>query len=265
MNTLKILTCNIRYYGANDGQNDWTHRRDFCADVIAAQAADVVCMQEMWAQQRADLVARLPEYGHFGMLDEPVDGQPVNTIFYRTDAFTLLDAGGYWLSATPHVSGSSSWDSACVRLANWVMLAPRGGGTRIRVLNTHLDHVSQPAREGQASLLVEDAQAYGDSLVQVLTGDLNCDESNPAIDALCKGGWQDSYEAVHGTSDPGLTYHAFKGPHYSPEVRVGKMDWIFLRGAATATDAQILDEARDGKYPSDHYFVSAVINLASSR
>jgi len=160
------------------------------------------------------------------------------------------------------VAGSSSWESSCIRLANWVMLEP-DQGSRFRVVNTHLDHISQPAREQQARILVEDALAYDDQVPQFLTGDLNCDGTNPAIDVLRAGGWRDSYEAVHGTDDPGHTYHAFQGPDYISEPRVGKMDWVFVRGAASVNGARILDVQLDGRYPSDHYFVSAEVELES--
>lgn len=258
---MSILTCNIRYFGAKDGDDHRMIRRDFCADVIRAQDADVVCTQETWAEQRADLVAALPEYAMYGLLDEPEGGRPVNTIFYRRDAFELLDASGYWLSETPHVAGSASWASSCIRLANWVMLQPRGSDRRLRILNTHLDHVSQQARQEQARILVEDARGYGDEVAQVLTGDLNCDGTNPAIEVLRAGGWRDSYEAIHGTDDPGHTYHGFQGPAYSGEPRVGKMDWVFVRGKVEVVDASVVATERQGRFPSDHYFVSAQIGL----
>ena len=37
------------------------------------------------------------------------------------------------------------------------------------------------------------------------------------------------------------------------------MDWVFVRGAVTVKDAEVIDDSRDGRFPSDHYFVSAKI------
>ncbi len=31
---MKILTCNIRCFGANDGKDNWVHRSDLCGRVI---------------------------------------------------------------------------------------------------------------------------------------------------------------------------------------------------------------------------------------
>src|SRR5450756_2291498 len=110
---MKILTCNIRYYGADDGRNGWVHRRDLCAAVIRSQAPDIICFQEMWAEQFSDLSFAFPGYQSYAMVDEPVGRHPQNCMFYRSDAYKRISAGGYWLSETPHVAGSKSWDSAC--------------------------------------------------------------------------------------------------------------------------------------------------------
>jgi len=258
---LRIMTCNIRCYGGNDGDDHWVHRKDFCAEVIRSRNPDIVCFQELWAEQFADLKPAFPEFDAYGMIDEPQTMHPMNTIFYRRDVFQLLSAGGYWLSETPHVTGSKSWDSRCVRLANWLRMVDGTSGKEFRVINTHFDHVGQVARENQARIICEDAASYPEEYPQILTGDLNCDGANPAIALLKRNDWVDTYNAVHGTEDPGFTYHAFKGPDYAASSKCGKMDWVFVQGEASITGAEVIDEARNGRFPSDHYFVSADIVL----
>lgn len=253
--TMKILTCNVRCFGAEDGQDGWVHRKDLCADVIRSQSADVLCFQEMWGEQYADLLAAFPGWRTRAMVDLPGGRRPMNAIFYRADRFTGISAGGYWLSETPHVPGSKSWDSACERLANWICLKDRETGVEFRVVNTHLDHIGQTARENQARLLVEDAAAYPAGYPQILTGDMNCDYRNPAIAILKAGRWQDTYALTHGTENPGHTYHAFKGSAFRSDC--GKMDWVFVRGAVKTLGAGIVMDSKNGRFPSDHYFVSA--------
>ena len=256
---VKILTCNIRYSGADDGENGWEHRKDLCARVIAAEDADVLCFQEMRTDQFCDLSGALPGYATHFMGDGPRESHPQNSIFYRCEVFEEVAAGGYWLSPTPHVPGSSAWDSACVRVAIWVRLRHRASGTELRVINTHLDHVSQEARENQARLIVEDALAYPDDYSQLLAGDMNCETGNPAIDVFKAGGWLDTYGDVHGTEDPGPTHHGFLGAAYAGSQ--GKIDWIFTRGALRPTRAEIVTASEAGRYPSDHYFLSATVRL----
>jgi len=256
------MTCNIRCYGGDDGDDHWEHRKDFCAEIIRSRQPDIVCFQEMWTEQFADLKSVFPEFDSYGMIDEPLALHPMNTIFYRREAFDALSAGGCWLSETPHVTGSKSWDSACVRLANWVRMKDRGSSREFRVVNTHLDHRGQVARENQARIICEDAASYPDAYPQVLTGDLNCDVHNAAIEVLKHHGWVDTYGAVHGAEDPGFTYHHFEGPGFAASSKCGKMDWVFVRGAWKTTDAEIIQDDRDGRFPSDHYFVSADVVLA---
>jgi endonuclease/exonuclease/phosphatase family metal-dependent hydrolase len=256
---MNILTCNIRYFGAQDGANAWAFRKKLCAEVIRSRNPHVICFQEMWGEQFDDLAAAFGEFDAFGMADEPTNRRPMNAIFYHRDAFRRISAGGYWLSETPHVPGSSSWASACVRLANWVRLAERATGAEFRVVNTHLDHVSQLARERQARLIVEDATAYGDDYPQLLTGDMNADWTNAAIAIFRAGGWADTYAMIHGTKDPGFTFHGFRGPEFISAI--GKMDWVFARGHIAVTAAEVITDSRAGRFPSDHYFVGAAVEI----
>ena len=258
---MKVITCNIRCFGGDDGDDHWTHRKDLCAEIIRSRTPDLICFQEMWSEQFFDLKPAFPEFDSYGVIDEPTTYFPMNTVFYRREAFALLSSGGYWLSETPHITGSKSWDSACVRLANWLRLRDRDSGKEFRLVNTHLDHRGQTARENQARILCEDAAAYPETYPQILTGDLNCDTDNAAISLLKDRGWTDTYGALHGTEAPGFTYHAFKGPGFVEKSRVDKMDWVFVRGAMTVTGAAIIDESHKGRFPSDHYFVTAEIAI----
>jgi len=256
---MRIATCNIRCYPAQDGPNHWELRKEYALNLIRSLHADIVCFQELWRPQCDFAQKALPEYASFGLADEQQTDRPMNALFWRRDAFDLVSSGGYWLSETPHISGSKSWDSACVRLANWLRLKERDSGREFRVVNTHLDHVGQVARENQARLICEDAVAYPEDYPQLLTGDMNCDATNAAIAAFVDAGWRDTYAAIHGPADPGHTYHAFEGTAYAGDI--GKMDWIFSRGELKVESAAIIDESRAGRFPSDHYFVVADIEI----
>jgi endonuclease/exonuclease/phosphatase family metal-dependent hydrolase len=245
--------------GGDDGKNSWDIRKDICFDVITSQSPDIICCQEVWRQQFDDMAAAFPGYASFGMIDTCVGKNPMNTVFYRSDRFRLLSSSGYWLSEEPHVSGSISWDSLCVHLANWLRLEDRTSGKEFRVINTHLDHVGQTARERQAEVINHDAWVYPAGYPQFLTGDMNCDITNPVIQLFISAGWKDTYEAVHGPGDPGYTFHEFEGEVHQSDI--GKMDWIFSRGAAAITGAEIIKDTLNGRYPSDHYFISADIDL----
>src|SRR5690606_17927694 len=135
---------------------------------------------------------------------------PGNAILYSPQRYEVISAGGYWLSKTPHIACSRSWDSAATRFANWLHLKDRQSGRQFRVWNTHLDHKGQTAREEQARMVCEGAEAaHGAEFPQILTGDMNADMRNPAISIYKSRGWKDTYAEVHGEADPGFTYHRF--------------------------------------------------------
>jgi endonuclease/exonuclease/phosphatase family metal-dependent hydrolase len=257
---MNILTCNIRFPSPKDGDNCWDNRKGLAVRVIAAQSPDIICFQEVREAQFEYLVGEFPGYDTHAVI-APAGRDPGNCIFYWSDMFERISAGGFWLSRTPHVEGSKSWGSACVRMASWVRLVERTGGVEFRVVNTHLDHMCQRARANQADMLVENARAYPDDYPQILTGDMNCDSTSEAVRFLKAGGWFDTYGTVHGTEDPGHTRHDFLGP--GCEAPIGKMDWIFARGRVEVTDAKVVDDSENGRFPSDHYFVSATVSLGT--
>ena len=261
---MKVLTCNIRYEAANDGDDSWCNRRDYASDVIRQQCADIICFQELSAGQCDYMRQAMPEMGVYGLVDEALGHNPTNAIFYRLSAFGLIAPGGYWLSETPHITGSSSWESACVRLCNWLRLEHRESGRELRILNTHLDHDNQRAREQQARVIIEDTMAFPDDYVQILTGDMNCDANNPAMIRVALAGWRDTFAELYGPDDPGPTFHGFRGPDSTSDLT--KIDFILARGDVTVSRSEIIRDHGtkvDGspRYPSDHYFVTATFKF----
>lgn len=264
----RVLSCNVRVpleedAAAGDG---WEARRELCGDVIAKQDGDVICLQECRPVQMEFLKERLPGYEWFGLSNPGTAYSPNNAILFRRDRYELVSAGGFWLSDTPHVAGSKSWDSDAVRHVNWVHLRDRESGRELQVWNTHLDHRGHEARAQGAQLIVDACRAYDATGVpQVLTGDMNAPLAHAAIKAFKAGGFVDSYEAVHGPGDPGHTYHRFLGKRYLASIggkpKLGRIDWIFVRGAAKAEAAEIIRDGEGDRYPSDHYFMRADVVL----
>ncbi len=175
------------------------------------------------------------------------------------DYLIKISSGGYWLSEKPHVTGSKSWDSYHPRYANWVILEILDSKQEFRIINTHLDHESQIARVNQAQLINEDAYAYPEEYPQILAGDMNSDSSNKVIEIFKNNGWKDTYEAVHGTDNPGYTLHHFLGSTCNSEM--GKIDWIFIRGKLKPINSEIIRDSIRGRFPSDHYFVLTELKL----
>ena len=264
---LKVLTCNIRVDIPADGKagNGWADRKDLCVEVMKAQRADLIGLQECQHVHITYLKHQLPEYDTFGWSKPEAPANPLNSILFSRARFELLSNGGFWLSEKPQVPGSKSWDSSQSRFVNWVQLRDRKSGKELRHWNTHFDHIGQRAREHSARLIVDASTALSAELPQLLTGDLNAHGTNPALKTLAAGGWTDTYAAIHGSKDPGFTGHAFLGKQRAEQRGKGKpggkIDWIWCRGPVKPLAAEIIRDSRNGRYPSDHYFVSATVAL----
>ena len=245
----------------DSGPRHWKNRKDYCIATILAQEPDIICLQECQRDQFADFRTGLGQnWDSFGT-NLASDGGPENAIFFHKAFAEKTDAGGYWLSETPNIPGSRSWGSECVRLADYLVLKTREG--ILRIVNTHLDHASQTAREKQAAMLNEDAARQG-SMPQILTGDFNCDVNNPAMKILFSAGWRDTHAEATGIADERFTAHDFLGESWHGDRGVcgnGKMDWILVRGPVMTVSSCLVTDHRDTLYPSDHYFVAAEISL----
>ena len=104
-------------------------------------------------------------------------------------------------------------------------------------------------------------------LPQILTGDLNCDFGNPAVQRLLEGGWHDTHAEATGIRDERFTFHGFLGEQWQSHpdpgpCGSGKMDWILARGPVRTLSSEIIKDHDGDLYPSDHYFAGVELNLS---
>ncbi len=273
----RVLSCNIRVALPEDEAtgNGWASRRDLCVEVIKAQNADLICLQEVLQVQMEDLEKGLPDFTGFGFVGPEMDtrkegyqGIAKNPVFYSKRRYDFVSAGGFWLSETPHLPGSLSWGSARARHVNWVRLRERNSGRQLRVLSLHLDHVSQEAREEQIKMVLAEAALYPPDFPQILAGDFNAGEANPVLNLVADAGWTNTHTAAPGPRDNGLTVHSFLGPNYVPKTKSGgkrgPIDFILTHGPVKTLGWKVIRDSRDGRYPSDHYFISADLALQTA-
>jgi endonuclease/exonuclease/phosphatase family metal-dependent hydrolase len=261
----RVMSFNIRYSAAKDGEDAWDKRRDALVKVIRTYDPDLFGTQEVLADQYDFLKEQLPEYGFVGAgRDDGKRKGEASPIAYKKDRYDLQASGMIWLSPTPEKVGSKGWDAALPRVATWVTLKDKkDGGRELFYVNTHWDHIGNEARVESAKVmrkLIDDKR--GDRPV-IVTGDFNSTEDLPQYRTLTGAGGDeksrltDAYREVHPTpAADEASFHAFKG------TREGKrIDWILHSPDYIATAATI-DYAKTpaGRYPSDHYPVTAELN-----
>jgi len=258
---LRVMTFNIRYGTAQDGDNQWHRRRDFLVDVIRAPAPHVLGVQEALAFQLDEIRAALPQYAQAGVgRDDGRASGEYSPILFDSTRLTLLANGTFWFSDTPEVPGSTSWGNRITRICTWAVFHDRTTGRNFAVYNVHWDHESQPSRERSAALLLERIAARDNPELPVLvTGDFNAGESNAAFLKLVSDDGlrlRDTFRVTSPGADSVGTFHAFEGRRDGD-----KIDAVLAGPEWQVTEAQIVRSERAGRYPSDHFPVTAVVRL----
>jgi endonuclease/exonuclease/phosphatase family metal-dependent hydrolase len=190
--TIKVGTYNIRVASADvNSTNAWKYRKGDLANLVRKLDLDIVAFQEVRPNQREFLQKAFPEYTVSGFFHNDAQKQNVGTpnpIFFRKERFDLLKEGIFWLSETPDVPNSKSWDSALPRLCSWVILTNKTSGTTLCFANVHTDHISKLAREKGMEVVLnrlDEIAPKGASVI--LVGDHNCRENaKPAQLAAAK-------------------------------------------------------------------------------
>ncbi len=78
-----------------------------------------------------------------------------SAIFYDTTRLQAIQSKTFWLSETPEMPGSKSWDAAITRVVTWVKFRDRKTKKIFFAFNTHFDHIGQVARRESAKLLLQ--------------------------------------------------------------------------------------------------------------
>lgn len=282
---LRVMSYNVRYDTDSDEQHAWSRRRDHVVETISTTQPDIVGLQEPLEHQLSYLDANLSEYSFFGVGREDGErGGEFVPIGYRTDRFTLVDRGAFWLSETPDDPGSLGWDAACPRVTTWAVLEVDDDSSSagpLTVFNTHFDHRSALARHRSAQVLrsrVADALATGPVIV---TGDLNCPEPTSPCEVLVGGpGDAGASGDPTGSGDPDdlsddsvlrdclhaadiehrgprRTYHAFSG------LPLERRDYVLVDPSFVVRSSRTIDEREWERFSSDHFPIVADVSLPS--
>lgn len=263
--TIRTMTFNVRNGRANDGENRWELRKEFVCDVIRDYAPDVLGVQEAYRFQLDEFNKRLPEYGEVGIgRDGEAKGEH-SSILYLKKRFDLDESGTFWLSDTP-TKPSRHWGNRYRRVCTWVRLIDKESTRPFYVYNTHMDHQSKRARENGAQLIMKRIHGRAHPDPFILMGDFNARESKPVI-AYLKGTGEltgrspiplvDSWRVLHPDEKVVGTGSRFTGYLDGP-----KIDYIFVTPDTRTLEATIVRTSRNGRYPSDHYPVTAQLRFA---
>ena len=248
----RVMSFNVRC--ASDPEGSVNNRSKIVAAIIEQYAPDSFGVQEANGKWMRILKRSLGDkYAYVG---EPRDKygtfSEYSAVFYLKDKYNLIDEGTIWLSETPEVKCTKSFDSACYRIASWAVLENKETGVRYTHMNTHLDHVLESTREGQAGVLLnklKELQAEGNVIV---SGDFNAYPTENVYKRMLEV--TDDVAFTAQNADSGITFHNYGKKEDKGQ---GAIDFIFTSKGVKADTYKIIRNTAKGMYPSDHYPIVA--------
>lgn len=243
---ISVMSFNIRYDEAADGDNQWSNRRAACLDMWNTTKPSIVGIQEGLHHQVSYLNDNLTAYDFVGVgRDDGHSAGEYAAIFYLKEDYQLLESNTFWLSETPD-SPSLGWDANNIRIVTWAHFKDLDHGQSFFVFNTHFDHKGKTARKESAKLLAEKIKAIASEGVPIfITGDFNAWISNELFDPITK----EYYDARRFAdyTDNKKSFNLW-GKWYAN----WNLDYIFYKNA-DALSFRTVTEDYGVPYISDHY------------
>jgi endonuclease/exonuclease/phosphatase family metal-dependent hydrolase len=256
---IRLATYNVRC-PVDKEPNDWAHRLPRLLALMEKHRFGIVGLQEATKGQIDDL--RADGWCYVGQARE--DGKEQGEyacIAYRPERFEVDETSTFWLSETPDVPGSRSWESVCTRICTWGRFRDRLTDSCFTLFNTHLDHRSKAAQLNGMKLILKRIKIIAPEGAVILSGDFNVFPDSPVIamiDAIMHNVWDISLTPVEG---PRYTYNAFKYCDEPPASHPGPIDYIYVNSSVRVQGVRVLNDSEHGLYPSDHFPVLACLNI----
>jgi endonuclease/exonuclease/phosphatase family metal-dependent hydrolase len=231
---LRVMTYNIHHgRGADDAINlqrvaDVINRAN--VDIVALQEVDVRTRRSGGVHQLAELARLTNMHARFGKGRDFEGGDYGQAILSRRPIASL------------EVHSLPPANDADRRVAIDARIPGNARQPDVRIVGTHLHHVSEDFRAAQAKRLIE---ILGDDPTVILTGDFNAIPGSPTMNLLLA-------HYADTMADTALTY-----PASQP---VKKIDWVVLPRSSRwrVVEGRVIDE----RIASDHRPVIVELELA---
>lgn len=246
--SVRFATCNILF---DDGKSEprWNERSKNLVSLIEELKPDVLATQEGRKDQLLELRDLIAN--NYKLLDDHREWDSIKMypcIFVKKDTIKCLESHDRWLSETPLIKHSKSFESRWPKLATIAKLVKED--TTFTTASFHFDNVTSTARPKQAHVLLEQCKMIAQNTTTVVMGDANDDPGSETIKVLKDNGFQDPFN----WSDTPITFHGFHKKDYDCRI-----DFILHNDKSSTV--QCFTDFRRSDYYSDHFMVIADIEL----
>ena len=247
---ISIMSFNIRYDTPDDGEHQWSNRKEACVQMLEEIKPAVFGIQEGLQHQVNYLDEELVGYDYIGVgRDDGHFRGEYAAIFYLKDRFEVIKNGNFWLSETPDTP-SLGWDANNIRIVSWVQLKDHDHGKEIFIFNTHFDHKGAEARKESAKLLIDRINYLtGEDAPVFVTGDFNALLGNDILDPILRE-MKEAQSNSENTND-GKSFNGWGKLFHQRNI-----DFIFYKEAEALAFRTVI---KDYGVPfiSDHYPIIA--------
>jgi len=241
-----VMTMNLRFGLADDGDNSWPIRKKAYKLLFNTYQPDFIGVQEANNFQTQYLSTILEDYAFIGMRKPSPEFWQNNILFYKKQ-WSCHYARHCFLSETPDTESrlpDSKWPRQCT-IGLFENL-----GSKIILVNTHFDFL-ETVQKKSAQLILEFLLKLPENISTVITGDFNSPAHSTAHKIFTDNRFIDILAGKHT-----YTFHGFTG-----QDKGGHIDWILYRGALGVHETAVIKDEFDGIYPSDHFPVLARFNI----
>lgn len=246
--SVSVMSLNIRFGHAEDGPNNWIHRQNSISSLLSAFVNDFYAFQEANNFQIKFLSDILLNHKYIGQRNPAPARWQNNVIFYHKSWFCIYYKN-FFLSSSPNKPSKfhkSLWPRQCT------LGIFKNGDQSLIIVNTHFDFDSN-VQVKSAQLIRKRLRRHSGKGPIILMGDFNATQ-----DSAC-------YLEFTSKVDDGrpIFSNAFENSHigtnhnFTGENNGEAIDWILYSGNLKVDNTQIVTSKFLGRYPSDHYPLTA--------
>jgi len=252
-----VKSSNIRFDNPGDDDHNWANRKNILSQFLLQDSPDLIGTQEGRRPQLKELEKLLPPHLLCEKHRQWIEERMYPSFFFNPSTVSVVSSGDIWLSQTPLVPGSISFNSQFPRLCTWLELIYKKENPLLCV-NTHLDHILAETRQQQISVLIAEIKKINTKkLPLVLMGDFNEGPQGEVRKSITKQ-FENLYDPWSISNKQEMTsHHPFIGEQHQGE----RIDWILLDKSIKTLKITFNTRSVQGIYPSDHFPLTCLIDL----
>jgi len=244
---LSVLTLNLRFGLADDGPNDWRHRKKGFPSLFEKYRSDFFGFQEANDFQIDFLDHLLTDYDYIGRRSPSPSFWQSNILFFKK-SWDCIHHEHFFLSPTPSVPSrfmKSLWPRQCT------IGMFKTERRQVICVNTHFDF-DVSVQIQSANLILDRLSHLPEDVPVILMGDFNSPPFSPCYNIF--KGQEDT-----SSGNAGYFKDAFKKPFtgthhgFTGNTNGDHIDWILFRGKITLKNSWVILDTLQNMYLSDHF------------